>query len=269
MNTSLKPLVGIAALVFAAHASAQITFYENEGFRGRTFATGKQIGNFERFGFNDRASSVVVDRGSWEACEDARFSGRCVILRKGSYESLRGMGLDNRISSVRPVNDRRQYSNEAPQPLAAPTYDYRRRPDERLIEVPVSSVHAVVGPAEQRCWVEHQQVSQQDNRGYNVPGAVIGGVLGGILGHQIGGGTGNTLATVGGVAGGAAIGANVNRPDATPDTRDVRRCEPTAASGKPQFYDVTYNYRGVDHHVQMATPPGRTITVNRDGEPRG
>ena len=269
MNTSLRPLVGFAALVFAAHASAKITFYEGEGFRGRAFVADKQIGNFERVGFNDRASSVVVDRGRWEVCEDARFSGRCVVLRQGSYESLRGMGLDNRISSVRPVSDRRSYSNEAPQPLAAPNYDYRRRPDERLTEVPVTSVHAVVGPAEQHCWVEHQQVSQQDNRGYNVPGAVIGGVLGGILGHQIGGGTGNTLATVGGVAGGAAIGANVNRPDGTPNTRDVRRCETAAANGTPHFYDVTYNYRGVDHHVQMAKAPGRTISVNREGEPRG
>ncbi len=269
MNTLLKPLVGFAALVFAAHASAQITFYEDEGFRGRMFAADKAVWNFDRFGFNDRASSVVVDRGRWEVCEDARFSGRCVVLRKGSYESLRGMGMENRISSVRPVSDRPQYANEAPEPLTAPTYDYRRRPDERLTEVPVSSVHAVVGPPEQRCWVEHQQLAQQDNRGYNVAGAVIGGVLGGILGHQIGGGTGNTLATVGGVAGGAAIGANVNRPDGTPDTRDLRRCETASPGGPPQFYDVTYNYRGVEHRVQMTARPGRTITVNREGEPRG
>lgn len=269
MNKSLKPLIGMAALVFAAHASAQITFYENEGFRGRTFAADKEVGNLERFGFNDRASSVVVDRGRWEVCEDWRFSGRCVVLRKGSYDSLRAMGMDKRISSVRPVSDGRTYNNEAPEPLAAPTYDYRRRPDERLTEVPVTSVHAVVGPPEQRCWVERQQAGQQDNRGYNVPGAVIGGVLGGILGHQIGGGTGNALATVGGVAGGAVIGANVNRPDGTPDMRNVRRCETAAPSGPPQFYDVTYNYRGVEHRVQMTTPPGRTITVNREGEPRG
>lgn len=270
MTLSLKPLLGIAAAVFAAHASAQITFYEGEGFRGRTFATEKPVMNFARAGFNDRASSVVVERGRWEVCEDARFEGRCVVLRRGSYDSLRAMGMDNRISSVRRIDDRRQVSNEAPEPLAAPTYDYRRRPSERLIEVPVTSVRAVVGTPEQRCWVERQPVAQSDARGYNVPGAVIGGVIGGILGHQVGGGTGKTLATVGGVAGGAAIGANVNRPDApNVDTRDVRRCETAAPAGPPQFWDVTYNYRGVEHRVQMATQPGRTITVNADGEPRG
>ena len=114
MKTSMKALFGIAAVTLAAQASAQITFYEGEGFRGRTFATDKPVANFDRFGFNDRASSVVVDRGRWEVCEDARFSGRCVVLRRGSYDSLRGMGLDNRISSVRPVDDRREYANEAP-----------------------------------------------------------------------------------------------------------------------------------------------------------
>ena len=107
MNKSLKPLLGIAALTLAAHASAQITFYEGEGFRGRTFAANGEVWNFDRIGFNDRASSVVVDRGRWEVCEDARFQGRCVVLRRGSYDSLRGMGMENRISSVRPVDDRR------------------------------------------------------------------------------------------------------------------------------------------------------------------
>ena len=120
----------------------------------------------------------------------------------------------------------------------------------------MTSVRAVVGPPEQRCWVERQPVAEPQ-REYNVPGAVIGGVLGGILGHQIGGGTGKDIATVGGVVGGAAIGANVNsRTSSQYSTRDVRRCETTAASGPPQYYDVTYEFRGVEHRVQMAVASG-------------
>ena len=61
------------------------------------------VGNFERFGFNDSASSVIVRGGWWELCEDARFSGSCVTLRPGSYGSLAAMGLNNRVSSVRPA----------------------------------------------------------------------------------------------------------------------------------------------------------------------
>ncbi|MBK7645757.1 MAG: beta/gamma crystallin family protein [Betaproteobacteria bacterium] len=120
MNTSLKPLLAVAAVVFAAQASAQVTFYEGEGFRGRAFTTGKSVGSFSEFGFNDRASSAVVDRGRWEVCEDDRFEGRCVLLRPGSYDSLRGLGMENRISSVRSADNRKRYDNEAPEPLAAP-----------------------------------------------------------------------------------------------------------------------------------------------------
>jgi hypothetical protein len=31
---------------------------------------------------------------------------------------------------------------------------------------------------------------------------------------------------------------------------------------------VTYEFRGVEHHAQMSSPPGQTITVNQNGEPR-
>jgi uncharacterized protein YcfJ len=100
-----------------------------------------------------------------------------------------------------------------------------------------------------------------------VPGGVIGGLLGGILGHQIGGGSGKTAATIGGAVGGAALGANVDRLRDPASGREVRRCEQTA-TGKPQYWDVTYDFRGIEHRVQTATQPGRTITVNDKGEPR-
>ncbi|MEO8922682.1 MAG: beta/gamma crystallin-related protein [Caldimonas sp.] len=265
-STSLKPVLATLALLAAAHASAQITFYEGEGFRGRAFTANNPVGDFGRVGFNDRASSVVVDHGRWEVCEDARFSGRCVVLKRGSYDSLRGLGLDNRISSVRPVHDHARYDNEAPQPLAAPTYEYRQRPNERLFQAPVTSARAVVGPPEHRCWMERQQVAEPQ-RDINVPGGIIGGVLGGILGHQLGGGSGKTVTTIGGAVGGAALGANIDRLRDRDTGQDVRRCENTAST-TPQYWDVTYNFRGVDHRIQMGGAPGPTIAVNGRGEPR-
>src|SRR5258708_23464747 len=74
-------LLGASALVLATHAAAQITFYEGEGFRGRAFTTSRPIGNFERFGFNDRASSAVVHPGRSEAIEHPAFGGRCILPR--------------------------------------------------------------------------------------------------------------------------------------------------------------------------------------------
>lgn len=264
--TAIKPIVAAAALMAAGHALAQVTFYEGEGFRGRAFAANRTVDNFADIGFNDRASSVVVDRGRWEVCEDAGFNGRCTVLKRGSYESLRGMGLDNRISSVRPVADRRDYPNEAPVPLAAPNYEYRQRPSERLFDIPVSSVRAVAGPPEQRCWMERQATNER--RDLNVAGGVIGGVLGGILGHQLGGGSGKTVTTIGGAVAGGALGANVDRIRDPATGRDVQRCENVASNAPPAYYDVVYSFRGVEHRVQMATPPGPTISVNGRGEPR-
>ncbi|CAN5446218.1 hypothetical protein BH11PSE7_BH11PSE7_13780 [soil metagenome] len=275
MKKLLKPALLACALFAAGHAMAQVTFYEGEGYRGQAFTTQQRVGDFTRFGFNDRASSVVVSKGRWEVCEDVRFEGRCVILRPGSYNSLRQMGFDNRISSVRPVN-RNGRPEAMPEPLAgAPDYDWRRRPDERTYQVPVTSVHAVVGPPNQRCWIEKQQVTeaapQRSNSG--VGGAIVGGLLGGILGHQVGGGSGKDLATVAGAVGGAVVGNKVGnnyggaQAGNVTSTRDVQRCE-NVASTTPEFWDVTYNYRGLEHKVQMTAAPGAMITVNANGEPR-
>src|SRR6266705_6667524 len=259
MQMTVKTLLTLAVLGFATQAAAQITFYEGEGFRGRAFTTDKQVWNFERYGFNDRASSAVVNRGRWEVCEDARFEGRCMVLRPGSYESLAGMGMNNRISSVRPANRGVRY-DEAPQPLAAPTYEYYQRPNERLFQASVTSVRAVVGPPEQRCWVERQQV-YDDRGGANVPGAIVGGIVGGVLGHQIGGGRGRDVATAGGAVAGAAVGANVGRGGQAVYDRDVQRCENVSSNTRPEYWDVTYNFRGIEHRAQFSAPPGPTITV--------
>ena len=268
MNWKLKAALGATTVLLATQASAQITFYEAEGFRGRAFTTDKQVGNLERVGFNDRASSAVVERGRWEVCADSRYEGGCVVLRRGSYDSLRGLGMNDRISSVRPLSQQAVYQTEAPAPLPAPTYEYRQRANERVFEAPVTSVRAVVGPPEQRCWVERQQVTEE-RRGPNVGGAIVGGILGGVLGHQVGSGRGNDAATAGGAVAGALIGGNAGRRDGGSVTydKDVQRCS-TAASGPPQYWDVTYNYRGVEHHVQMSAPPGNTVAVNGNGEPR-
>ena len=102
MNAILRNALAVAGVAIATQAAAQVTFYEREGFEGRSFTTEKQVGNFERYGFNDRASSVVVVGDRWEVCEDARFGGRCVVLRPGRYASLAAMGLNDRVSSVRP-----------------------------------------------------------------------------------------------------------------------------------------------------------------------
>lgn len=268
MRSLLKTTLAAACVVMSAQAAAQITFYEHEAFGGRSFTTERNVANFERFGFNDRASSAVVRSSQrWEVCQDAQFDGRCVVLRPGSYDSLASMGLNDRVSSVRIVGQGASYPDEryAPPPQY-PYYDARRRSNERLYQADVTAVRAVLGPAERRCWTERENLPSDRNNA-NVPAAVLGAVIGGILGHQVGGGSGRDIATVGGAVAGAAVGARAGRGEGG-RSQDVQRCETVANAGPPQYWDVTYVFRGVEHHVQMTTQPGSTVTVNRQGEPR-
>ena len=269
MNAILRSALAVAGVVITAQAAAQITFYEREGFEGRSFSTGKQVGNFERYGFNDRASSVVVLRDRWEVCEDARFAGRCVVLRPGRYSSLATMGMNDRVSSVRIVGGNARVEDNRYAPAPVPVYDNRRRNNERLYEANVTSVRAVVGPVEQRCWVEREQVAQERGNA-NVPGAIVGALIGGVLGHQIGGGRGQDVATAGGAVAGAVVGSNVGRDRGGQQgySQDVQRCASAPSQARPNYWDVTYNFRGQEHRIQMTAPPGPTITVNEQGEPR-
>ncbi|HSI61384.1 MAG TPA: beta/gamma crystallin-related protein [Ideonella sp.] len=368
MHAVLKSALALSAALAAAHASAQVTFYQHEDFGGVSFTTDRPIDNFQRFGgFNDRASSVVVKGKPWEVCDDAEFRGRCMVLRPGNYRSLRDMGMNDRLSSARAVQRHVQYGPDryAPRPMPGqitlfehndfqgraikadgsvtdfrrygandrassavvlgdrweaceninyggrcvvlrpgrypnlgamglndrlssvreiqptvriddgryappppqPVYDWRRRPDDRLHQANVTDVRAVYAAQQQQhCWVEREKVVQ--DRGPNVGGALIGGVIGGILGHQIGGGSGRDIATVGGAVAGAAIGANAGPDGRTTSIQNVQRCATTPAQGRPDYWDVTYTFRGAEHHVQATSPPGRTITVNDRGEPR-
>jgi uncharacterized protein YcfJ len=48
---------------------------------------------------------------------------------------------------------------------------------------------------------------------------------------------------------------------------DVQRCE-NVQNATPDYWDVTYFFRGMEHHVQMTSAPGQTVLVNGNGEPR-
>lgn len=261
MTCTLKTILGVVALAASTHALADITVYQGERFRGRAVTTGNRLLNLEDTPFGTRARSIVIYRGNWEVCDRPGFGGNCVLLQAGSYDSVDQMGLGRGIASARGV--RRSQYRVVPPPLALPTYEYRQRPREQIYEAPVLSVRAVVGPPEQRCWVEREQVVEREAP--SGTGALAGAIIGGILGHQIG--DGNDAGTVGGAVAGAAIGANVGRGTSVYE-QDVQRCA-NMPPGPPDYWDVTYEFRGYRHRVQMSEPPGRTVTVNGDGEPRG
>lgn len=277
MKLVRKFAVALPLAVLAGQALAQATFYSREEMRGEAVTLDKRSGNFERYDFNDRASSVVVEGGLWEVCEHVRFEGRCVVLRRGAYPSLHAIGLNNAISSARPVERERAHGHRQVETVTAPQYEpyhpvpaqpvpYGHGPAHVIYEVPVTSARAVMGPPQQRCWVEKEQVATQ-RREPNLGGAILGGVIGGVLGNQVGKGSGNDIATVGGAIAGAAIGAHVGR-DTSPAVveRDVQRCR-AVPGGQVAYWDVTYVHGGMERRVQLANQPGRTIRVNGHGAP--
>ena len=65
-----------------------ITLYGRENFDGHAISVDRAIGDLEQLDFEQRASSVIVQGGAWEVCDDVRFGGRCMILQPGRYPSL-------------------------------------------------------------------------------------------------------------------------------------------------------------------------------------
>lgn len=93
--------IGLLLLSAAGAATAQIVLYENDNFNGRTYRAFNSVSNLNDGGFNDRASSVRINGGRWQLCADAYFRGSCVTLGPGEYSSLRAMGMNDKLSSVR------------------------------------------------------------------------------------------------------------------------------------------------------------------------
>jgi hypothetical protein len=95
--------VGLAAAALAAGpAAAQLILFEHDNFGGRRTELYGPTPDLATSGFNDMVSSVVVERGQWQICENAYYSGRCVTLRPGNYVSLGQFSLNDAISSARP-----------------------------------------------------------------------------------------------------------------------------------------------------------------------
>lgn len=80
-----------------------ITLFESPGMSGRSYSLTQNLSNFGSTGFNDRASSAVVNSGTWQLCSDADFGGSCNVFGPGRYNDL--AGVTGRVSSARMIAD--------------------------------------------------------------------------------------------------------------------------------------------------------------------
>ncbi len=104
---SLRPLGARGGPEFAAPSrSPGLTLYAYRNFSGASLFVERPRSRLETAGFADIASSAIVSGAPWEVCDGEEFSGRCVILKPGRFGSLERTGMENRISSARPVGSR-------------------------------------------------------------------------------------------------------------------------------------------------------------------
>ncbi|MUI11821.1 hypothetical protein GJV26_04880 [Massilia dura] len=93
----------LATLTHIGHAAAgEMTLYSRPDFRGSQVTVRGPASNFEKLGFNDRASSIIVHSGAWEVCEHKDFGGYCAVMEKGEHATLNR--FSDAISSVREVD---------------------------------------------------------------------------------------------------------------------------------------------------------------------
>jgi hypothetical protein len=125
--------VGVATVALAAQAVGRPDhFYEGEGFRGRVFSATGEVRNFAG------RDSTIARRRRWSKAgrgksASTNSSGQMRDSAQGKLRHAGGNGSRNSISSVRPLQRNAQNLYEAPPVMAAPTYEYRQRPNESSI----------------------------------------------------------------------------------------------------------------------------------------
>lgn len=100
--SSLREIGVVTGTAAQTSGIGTVDLYGQPNFQGRSARIDRDASNFNTFNFNDRASSLVVQGGTWEVCTDADYSGTCRTFAPGRYPSL-GYGMTKAISSARPV----------------------------------------------------------------------------------------------------------------------------------------------------------------------
>jgi hypothetical protein len=101
MSQPAKLSVFAACALASAAQAADLTLYSDGDFQGRPLNVVIDLRQLGSMNFDDRASSVVIEKGAWVLCTGEDFSGSCKTLEPGRYSSLRELGLDDSVTSVR------------------------------------------------------------------------------------------------------------------------------------------------------------------------
>ncbi len=90
-----------ATLLSTAASAADLLLYADDDYQGRQLAVVIDERDLGVLNFEKRASSVVVENGTWVLCTGDDYGGDCITLAPGRYASLSALGVDKAITSVR------------------------------------------------------------------------------------------------------------------------------------------------------------------------
>lgn len=106
-SASQAPVVvtpGVDRPAPAAQAGRAL-LYSAPGLAGASLAVAGPMADLGRAGFDGATASLYVESGTWVACSEANYRGHCQSFAPGRYDALASLGLERRISSIRPVAD--------------------------------------------------------------------------------------------------------------------------------------------------------------------
>ena len=112
LNARLGLWAALIVVALCASASAQsrwdnrgVTVYADPNFRGQNASLGDDTPDIGSYNLNDKISSIQIPSGeTWEVCQDVDYRNECHML-SGSVSDLRSMGWNDRISSLRRINN--------------------------------------------------------------------------------------------------------------------------------------------------------------------
>ena len=109
MSPLRRVLASLSFLAGLVTAAAQVQAADNEiivfmdaNGAGISVTFTSDVYNLGGTGYNDKISSVLVVKGSWELCNDSGFKGGCVTVSAGSGV-VNMDSLNDKVSSLRTV----------------------------------------------------------------------------------------------------------------------------------------------------------------------
>lgn len=82
-----------------SHGRPMITVFDNPNFEGEARTFRREMNDLVETDFNNRISSVIVHRGTWEVCNRPDFASHCTTFEAGRHTSV---PLNDLYSSLRP-----------------------------------------------------------------------------------------------------------------------------------------------------------------------